>query len=152
MRVRMRLQRILIAAVAVPALSLGISAPALAKDAGTARPVPAVQRHDQHKSALAVDPWGSIAYSPQRQHWGYSYGYPTQTQARIAALGYCASGGTPGCQEAVSYQNSWGALAIGSNGAWGSGRGDYYGARYYALTVCINNRGINCTVRLTVHS
>lgn len=105
------------------------------------------------QSASAADTYGAIAYSPSTGRYGYSSGYGGQQQATIAALGYCASTGAPDCRIAVWYRNAWGALARGSNGAWGWGWGtSREGANYQALKGCNDHGGASCKIYLTAHS
>lgn len=93
--------------------------------------------------ALAVDYYGSIAYSRSTQVHGYSYDYTSQAEADWAAIQECqARSGTGDCQVVISFRNACGALAKAPNGAYGSGWGtDRTLAETYAVQSCSQYAG-----------
>jgi Domain of unknown function (DUF4189) len=74
--------------------------------------------------------------------WGYSFSWGSRAAAEQEALTRCeAQAGRKGaCQIAVWFYNSCGALAIGSNGAWGADHADTTAqASASALRFCQQN-------------
>ena len=63
--------------------------------------------------------FGAIAYSNTTGAYGYSYDYGSRRSAEQAALANCRSNGS-GCKVVIWFQNSCGALAIGSDFGWGA--------------------------------
>lgn len=87
--------------------------------------------------------FGAIAApSTTGNFYGYSYGKPSRGAAEQAALANCeAQAGRRGaCEIAKWFYNECAALAIGSEGAWGSDyAGTTSGASSKALALCRGN-------------
>jgi hypothetical protein len=82
------------------------------------------------------DHFGAIAYSPSAIAHGYAFDYATQAEAEARALAECNSKGQ-GCQAAIWFRNGCGALAVASDGSWGSDWGaDQQSAEQKALALC----------------
>lgn len=68
-------------------------------------------------AALAGDMYGAISTNDVTGAWGYSYNYPTRSQAERAALEEC---GEAGCKVDVWFANACGAVAKdGKTVGWG---------------------------------
>jgi hypothetical protein len=90
--------------------------------------------------------YGALAYNMATGHYGYSYGYNADWQARNAALGFCGWGG---CKVYVSFKNTCGALATdNAKNIYGWGTNDNKSlAMQRALYEC-KIRGGNCSIRV----
>ncbi|NCJ07337.1 DUF4189 domain-containing protein [Synechococcales cyanobacterium C] len=97
-------------------------------------------------------PWFSaIAFSDSAQSYGYSYAYTTRSEAETRALQECTDRGADDCRLLIEFENSCGALAQASNGAYGSGSGSTAEvANATAILVCGQFGGDNCEVTLRV--
>src|SRR4051812_45998122 len=73
-------------------------------------------------AAAAAEQYGSIAYSQQSAHYGWSINMATQEEAETAAMNQCFNYGSD-CQS-VWFMNACGSLAIGSDGGWGINWGE----------------------------
>ena len=62
---------------------------------------------------IPVEIWGAIAYHRATGAFGYSFDYPGQREAGIAALAACAD---PECIVVASFSNGCGALVDGPTG------------------------------------
>ena len=135
-----------LAAAAISALGLtGVAS------ASTAQPAHAVQRHIH--VAPAANTFGAIAYDRNTNRVTWAYGFNKADLAEYAALGRCVNDGGTACRWVLWFENSWGAIATGSNRVYGTGFNPDQGtAKYNALQACINNGGIRCYVRVFVHS
>jgi uncharacterized caspase-like protein len=97
-------------------------------------------------SRAVQDHFGAIAYSPSAVAHGYAMDYSTQAEAEARALAECTAKGS-GCQAAIWFRNACGALAIASNGGWGSDWGaDQQTAEQKALDLCKKNSSSGCSV------
>jgi hypothetical protein len=91
-----------------------------------------------------VRSYGAIAYSPRTRAHGYAVKYGSRAEAERRAKSEC---GEHDCQIAAWYYNSCGAVATGSNGAWGGAQGSSMqeaGARAQAR--CARQGGADCRV------
>lgn len=92
-----------------------------------------------------ADYYGAIAYSPRSGAVGWSYDHPSRRRAERVAMGNCR-GYAGDCRVVTYFVNACGAVARGSNGAWGADWGDdRYSAESNALEACYNH-GDNCRV------
>ena len=73
--------------------------------------------------AEARDYYGAIAYSKTTRAVGYVYDMETQDEAESAALIAC-SDLAPDCEPVNWFRNACGALAVSSDGAWGTSWGE----------------------------
>jgi hypothetical protein len=71
----------------------------------------------------ARDYYGAISYSKTTRSLGYVYDMDSQDEAESAALIAC-SDFAPDCEPMVWFRNACGAMAISSDGAWGSNWGE----------------------------
>jgi len=82
--------------------------------------------------------WGAVGIGTNGE-WGYSFNYQTESGAISRVQSDC-----PGCSQINSFYNTCGAMATGSNGAYGFGwaptRAD---AEYNAVDYCADY-GSNC--------
>ncbi len=102
---------------------------------------------------LTTNPWfGAIAYSPSTRSYGYSLEYPDAEIAANQALQSCTDyAGTNDCRLLVDFQDSCGALAVSSTGAYGSGFGPTHeGVDEAAISVCEQYGGTDCSITLRV--
>ena len=74
-------------------------------------------------AAQARDYYGAIAYSKTTRAQGYVYDEGSQEDAESAALTSC-SDLAPDCEPMTWFRNACGALAVSSEGAWGSAWGE----------------------------
>jgi Domain of unknown function (DUF4189) len=87
-------------------------------------------------AAEARDYYGAIAYSKTTRAQGYVYDEGSQEDAESAALISC-SDLAPDCEPMTWFRNACGALAVSSEGAWGSAWGeDEATAEKKALSGC----------------
>lgn len=101
----------------------------------------------QSAHAQARNVYGAISYSPSTQV--YSSGIAKTKQAAInAALSNCRSESeAQDCQVPLWFRNAWGALAVGSDGSYGTGWGTDQGlAEQFAVRTCQRYGGKNCQV------
>jgi hypothetical protein len=91
--------------------------------------------------------YSALAYSPSTQITGLG-GNPSYLPfAEDEALGACLSRGGTDCKVVLWWKDGWGALAVGTNGAWGTDwDADEEGAAYKALQACNNYGGTDCSV------
>ncbi|WP_322061702.1 DUF4189 domain-containing protein [Paraburkholderia sp. J63] len=97
--------------------------------------------------------YGAIAASGNQTHLlgeGISHDYPTQDDADNAAVSACASNGVAGCGTVTVFgSGQCGALAVGSNLAWGAASGSSMtNAQTSALNGCTSAGGQGCSVQL----
>jgi len=86
--------------------------------------------------AAARDYYGAIAYSKTTRSVGYVYDMDTQDEAESAALIAC-SDLADDCEPINWFRNACGALAVSSEGAWGTSWGEDEGtAEKKALDGC----------------
>jgi hypothetical protein len=87
--------------------------------------------------------FGSIAYGTSG-NWGYSFNYPSQTEANESALAYCGSG----CSVIAEAANTCLALATGSGTSYGVGRDNdtASGAATLAVQECNSLSAGSCSV------
>jgi hypothetical protein len=85
-------------------------------------------------SAFAYGGFASIAYSPSTGAYGSDHGAASVAAAEDAAQSYC--GGN--CSVFTYVENGWVALAVGNNGAYGTGgiHDSEYDAEQSALSNC----------------
>lgn len=91
--------------------------------------------------------FGAISYSPSTHT--YSSGIARTKQAAInAALKNCRSESeAKDCTVPLWFRNAWGALAVGSDGSYGTGWGtDQSLAEKYAVETCEKYGGQDCEV------
>src|SRR5262249_44784997 len=96
--------------------------------------------------------FGAIAYSPSTK--GASFGAGgSQSSAQNAAVAGCKSpGGGGDCAARLWFENGYGALAS-SGDRFGTGWGtNAQYARSYAIRICQQHGGTNCTVVYTAHT
>ncbi len=63
--------------------------------------------------------YGSIAFSPSTGANGFTFGASSKAEAENGALRYCGKHARD-CRTGINFWNSCGAVALGSNGGWGS--------------------------------
>lgn len=108
----------------------------------------------QTAQAGTPDVYGAIAYSQSTGVYTSAIGSKHEDAER-GALYYCQQQSRANdCKVPVWFKNAWGALAVGSNGAYGSGWG--YDTAYpskgraiagrYAVQTCRKYGGVNCRV------
>ncbi len=94
------------------------------------------------------DMYGAIAYSSATGANGYSYNYTSRSVAQGRALNACeARSGRGDCRVVIWFRNACGAVAVASNGAYGSGwatRLDV--AESYAVNSCRQYGNNSCRV------
>jgi serine/threonine-protein kinase len=98
---------------------------------------------------------GAIAYSPEREVYGYSYDFGSANEAAAAALGNCREQDRKAddCEVMVTFHNACGALALGDNGAYGTAWGwSKREAGTKAVTECRPYGGTSCKVEREVCS
>ncbi|QSJ18538.1 DUF4189 domain-containing protein [Nostoc sp. UHCC 0702] len=103
------------------------------------------------------DLYGAIAYSRSTKVYASATGV-SRTRAERGALDNCRQQSrAQDCSVPLWFKNAWGALAVGSNGVYGTGwgynttqprKGRAIAARY-ALQTCKNYGGVNCRVIFT---
>ncbi|WP_414545965.1 protein kinase domain-containing protein [Nostoc sp. CCY0012] len=103
---------------------------------------------------LTSDFFGAISYSSVTGIYGLATS-SSQAEAESTALIDCQrKSGANDCLGLLWFKNSWGALAVGSNGAYGTGWGAKIDhppggkelAEEYALQTCQQYGGVNCRV------
>ncbi|MBE9209170.1 DUF4189 domain-containing protein [Nostoc sp. LEGE 06077] len=107
--------------------------------------LPAITQNAQAGSAKIV--FGAISYSPSTRI--YSSGTAKTKQAAInAALNKCIrESGAKDCTTPLWFKNAWGALAVGSDGSYGTGWGSEQSlAKKFALETCQKYGGEDCQV------
>ncbi len=94
--------------------------------------------------------FGAIAYSSSTQMYGFAV-QQSKEAAEVSALKDClAKTNSHDCQTLIWFENSWGALAIGNNGAAGTGWGtNEISAKRFAIQVCNQYGGKSCHVIFT---
>ncbi|WP_233888781.1 DUF4189 domain-containing protein [Paraburkholderia flagellata] len=97
--------------------------------------------------------YGAVAASGNQTHLlgeGISHDYPSQVDADNAAISFCTSEGVGGCGAVVVFgPGQCGALAVGSNLAWGAASGNSMtDAQGGAINECTNAGGQGCNIRL----
>jgi serine/threonine-protein kinase len=103
------------------------------------------------------DLFGAIAYSSSTGVYTSATGL-SRKEAERGALSSCQrQSRASDCSVPLWFKNAWGALAVGSNGAYGAGWG--YDTNYpargrsiagrYALQTCQKYGGVNCRVIFT---
>ncbi|MCF4967863.1 DUF4189 domain-containing protein [Nostoc sp. CMAA1605] len=101
----------------------------------------------QSANAQSRNVYGAISYSPSTQV--YSSGISGTKQGAInAALSNCRSESeAEDCTVPLWFRNAWGALAVGSDGSYGTGWGTDQGlAEQFAVSTCERYGGQNCQV------
>jgi serine/threonine-protein kinase len=97
--------------------------------------------------AIAWDKYGAIAYSQSDRRWGYSYNWDSRYEAEQRALQECSAKGRA-CKVVTWFKNNCGALANGSNGAYGYAWGPNKEAAIRKATrYCRQQGGTHCTWR-----
>ncbi|MCF4969241.1 DUF4189 domain-containing protein [Nostoc sp. CMAA1605] len=108
----------------------------------------------QVAQAQSRDVFGAIAYSQSTGVYT-SVTASSRQEAERRALAHCRRKSRAGdCSVPVWFKNAWGALAVGSNGAFGSGWGYDTNnpkrgrtiAGQYAVQTCRQYGGVNCRV------
>ncbi|MBW4561729.1 MAG: DUF4189 domain-containing protein [Mojavia pulchra JT2-VF2] len=103
------------------------------------------------------DLFGAIAYSPSTRVSSSATGLSREEAERGALYNCQQKSQAKDCSVPLWFKNAWGALAIGSNGAYGTGwgydttrpaRGKSIASRY-ALQTCKNYGGVNCRIIFT---
>ena len=74
-------------------------------------------------AAMARDYYGAISYSKTTRSLGYVYDLDSQDEAESAALVACSDFAAD-CEPMIWFRNACGALAVSSDGAWGSNWGE----------------------------
>ncbi|MBD2497690.1 DUF4189 domain-containing protein [Nostoc sp. FACHB-280] len=101
------------------------------------------------EAGSAKNVFGAISYSPSTRT--YSSGIAKTKQAAInASLNKCRSqSGAKDCTTPLWFKNAWGALAVGSDGSYGTGWGTNQSlAEKYAIETCEKYGGQSCQVVL----
>ncbi|BAY16151.1 hypothetical protein NIES2109_25750 [Nostoc sp. HK-01] len=109
--------------------------------------LPAITQTAQAGAANNV--FGAISYSPSTKV--YSTGIAKTKQAAInASLNKCRRESAAGdCTTPLWFKNAWGALAVGSDGSYGTGWGTNQSlAKKYAVETCQKYGGEDCQVVL----
>ncbi|MBU7582808.1 MAG: DUF4189 domain-containing protein [Nostoc sp. TH1S01] len=91
--------------------------------------------------------FGAISYSPSTRT--YSSGIAKTKQAAInASLNKCRrESGAKDCTTPLWFKNAWGALAVGTDGSYGTGWGtDQSLAERFAVETCQKYGGEDCQV------
>jgi serine/threonine-protein kinase len=105
-----------------------------------------VSPQGSYANCSARNYFGAIAYSTTSGAYGYSYDYPTRSEAEARAISECRTRGS-GCEVVIWYRNACGALATAPNGArgwaWAATRKK---AQNSALEYCRNHGGDDCGV------
>ncbi|MBD2486341.1 DUF4189 domain-containing protein [Aulosira sp. FACHB-615] len=99
------------------------------------------------EAGSAKNVFGAISYSPSTRT--YSSGIAKTKQAAInASLNNCRrQSGAKDCTTPLWFKNAWGALAVGSNGGYGTGWGtDQSLAERFAVETCEKYGSQNCQV------
>jgi serine/threonine-protein kinase len=92
---------------------------------------------------------GAIAYSPDKEVYGYSRDYGSERAARDAAMANCRKEdkAAADCKVLVTFHNACGALALGADGAYGSAWAmSLREAASKALNECRPHGGASCKV------
>ncbi|BAZ50940.1 hypothetical protein NIES4103_35630 [Nostoc sp. NIES-4103] len=106
------------------------------------------------------DLYGAIAYSSSTKVYASATGSSRQAAERGALYNCKQQSRAQDCSVPLWFKNAWGALAVGSNGAYGTGwgydttqprKGRAIAARY-ALQTCKNYGGVNCRVVFTTEA
>ncbi|MBW4556840.1 MAG: DUF4189 domain-containing protein [Trichormus sp. ATA11-4-KO1] len=109
---------------------------------------------------VSDDLFGAISYSSLTGIYGLATRL-SQADAEMAALNDCQQkSGANDCLVPLWFKNSWGALAVGSNGAYGTGWGANVDhpqagkelAEQYALQTCEQYGGVNCQVIISTEA
>lgn len=75
--------------------------------------------------AMARDLYGAIAYSQSTRYHAWATDFNSQNEAENAAMNECYNNASD-CKVALWFMNACGALAVGSDGGWGSNWGNNY--------------------------
>jgi hypothetical protein len=103
------------------------------------------------------DLFGAIGYSPSTRVTTGATGLSRQEAERSAIYNCQQQSQAKDCSVPLWFKNAWGAIAGGSNGAYGTGwgydtnhpgKGRSIAARY-AIQTCQNYGGVNCRVIFT---
>jgi hypothetical protein len=98
---------------------------------------------------------GAIAYSVDREVYGYSHSFGSAREAAAVAINNCRKENKDAadCKVVVTFQNACGALALGDNGAYGSAWAmSQREASTKALNECRPHGGASCKVERQVCS
>ncbi|RAR59205.1 uncharacterized protein DUF4189 [Paraburkholderia unamae] len=98
--------------------------------------------------------YGAVAASGNQTRLlseGIAHDYPSQSAADSAAVSACASNGVAGCGTVVVFgTGQCGALAVGSNLAWGAASGNSMtNAESTAINECTSAGGQGCSIQLS---
>ncbi len=104
--------------------------------------------------AEAADAFGAISYSPSTHVYESAVTWSRAAAEREALYNCQKNSGAGDCRTLIWFENAWGALAVGSNGTYGTGWGyDHknvengrYIAGRYAVQTCRKYGGVNCRV------
>jgi len=107
------------------------------------RPVqPAPLSRDVPQEGSPDDNFGAIAFSSSRGAVGYSYDYHSGNEAQQSALQSCGTD----CKIVVRFANACGALAVGTDGSYGTGwAGNRQDAESTAMRYC-NSSTTGCGI------
>lgn len=76
-------------------------------------PVPAYPGYVPGVPVVPLEYWGAIAYQRATGEFGYSYDYPSEREASVAALQSCAD---PDCIIELTFNSNCGVLLDGASG------------------------------------
>ena len=94
--------------------------------------------------------YGAIAYSPSTGTYGTSWRYASRDAAEDAALQACRQSDVTDCEIGVYFYDRCGALAKGSDGAYGMDHGrTEAAAKRNALTVCQRYTEESCRIEVS---
>ncbi|MBW4613122.1 MAG: protein kinase [Desmonostoc vinosum HA7617-LM4] len=105
-------------------------------------------------TSATTDVFGAISYSPSKRIYGSATASSREAAENDAREDCEQKSGVKDCAVPVWFKNAWGALAVGSNGAYGSGWGynrrnpslGRLAAERYAIQTCQRYKGTNCRV------
>ncbi|WP_414574621.1 DUF4189 domain-containing protein [Anabaena sp. CCY 9402-a] len=111
----------------------------------------------QVAQAQSRDLFAAISYSPSTGVYTSATGLSRQEAERGAFYSCKQQSRANDCSVPIWFKNAWGALAVGSNGAYGTGWGyDTQSPRrgrtiagQYAVQTCKKYGGVNCRVVFT---
>ena len=114
----------------------------------SAPPSPAATAPDSNRAARRTGPFGAIAVGRDGNRAGTSFAQATRADAEAVAEESCRGTGkdvVKDCAVKVWFQDACGALAVGKNGAYGTGwNNSPAGACRWAVSTCRKNGGIQC--------
>jgi hypothetical protein len=91
--------------------------------------------------------FGAIAYGAESEATGWAYDYETEDEARHNALRNCAKNGND-CRVVMSFSNSCGAVAAGTNKRFATGEGvSQKQAQADAVANCSSAGGTKCDIQ-----